>query len=261
MVTIKKSNSNYSKYYEGQTYLTQLKQFFLKKGAKSKMERLFKKYMIKPSSKKKAEGWSKKTQEKFIKCEQNSTPYVKLKIRKRGKRIKHRVTFLEKKHWLKKALLPFSKVVREKKMDRFLISFDKELENLSSGRSTVMIKRDEFHKLALAKAPFSWKRKKNKKISEKSTSALLLGRLVKRVEDIKSDNYLYRTLEKEQLKSRLRKNHHLRPITPLKFRLNFLKSCSERVSPRIKRLAAIKRQIQDKEAAKLAKKSTINGNK
>jgi hypothetical protein len=40
-------------------------------------------------------------------------------------------------------------------MDRFLISFDKELENLSSGRSTVIIKRDEFHKLALAKAPFS----------------------------------------------------------------------------------------------------------
>lgn len=159
---LKQPVNSYSRYYAGHKYLTELKQFFLKKGGKSKMESLFKEYMINPIAKK-TKGWSQKTQEKFIKCEQNSTPYVKLRIRKRGKRIKYRVTYLEKKRWLKKALLPFSKVVREKKMDRFLVSFDKELENLSSGRSSVMVKRDEFHKLALAKAPYSWKRKKVKK--------------------------------------------------------------------------------------------------
>jgi hypothetical protein len=40
-------------------------------------------------------------------------------------------------------------------MNSFLISFDKEIENLSAGRSQVMVKRDEIHQLAFAKAPYS----------------------------------------------------------------------------------------------------------
>ena len=149
----------HSKYYGKNVYLNNLKQFFIKQGKKSALENLFKEYMINPPIKK-VVGWNKKTYSKLLKCEQNSTPYVKLSLRKRGKRIKYKITYLEKKRQLKKAILPFAKLVKERKMNSFLISFDKEIENLSNGKSSVMLKRDETHQLAFAKAPYSWKKKR-----------------------------------------------------------------------------------------------------
>ena len=171
-MVIKKSYWH-SKYYGKNLYLNTLKQFFIKQGKKSILESKFKEYMINPSIKKTL-GWNKKTESKFIKCEQNSTPYVKLLLRKRGKRVKYKVTYLQQESRLKKAVLPFSKLVKERKMNSFLISFDKEIENLSAGRSQVMVKRDELHQLAFSKAPYSWKKKRKQVKAKKKIKNFLL---------------------------------------------------------------------------------------
>ena len=167
----------YSKYYGNNLYLNNLKQFFLKQGKKSTLEHLFKEYMINPPIKK-LNNWNKKTNLKFIRCEQNSTPYIKLAMRKRGKRVKYRITYLEKNRQLKKAILPFAKLVKERKINSFIFSFDKEIENLSSGKSNIMNKRDEMHQLAFAKAPYLWK-KKRKQVKIKRKNKLLIRSNIK----------------------------------------------------------------------------------
>jgi len=167
----------YSKYYGNNLYLNNLKQFFIKQGKKSTLENLFKEYMINPPIKK-INNWNKKASLKFIKCEQNSTPYVKLAIRKRGKRVKYKITYLEKHRQLKKAILPFARVVKERKINSFLLSFDKEIENLSSGKSNIMVKRDEMHQLAFAKAPYLWK-KKRKQVKIKRKNKIVLRSIIK----------------------------------------------------------------------------------
>jgi ribosomal protein S7 len=176
----------YSKYYGNNAYLNNLKQFFIKQGKKSTLENLFKEYMINPPIKK-INNWNKKTSLKFIKCEQNSTPYVKLAMRKRGKRVKYKITYLEKHRQLKKAILPFAKIVKERKINSFLLSFDKEIENLSSGKSNIMVKRDEIHQLGFAKAPYLWK-KKRKQVKIKRKSKMLLRSTIRNVSDSSYDN-------------------------------------------------------------------------
>lgn len=86
----------------------------------------------------------------------NSVPHVKLRTRRKGKRVLYKVNFLEKEESLQKGLLAFSKNLKENKGVNFLNSLEKELENLSLGKSALITKRDEIHRLALENAPFSW---------------------------------------------------------------------------------------------------------
>ena len=74
-MVIKKSYWH-SKYYGKNLYLNTLKQFFIKQGKKSILESKFKEYMINPSIKKTL-GWNKKTESKFIKCENKNVSKLK----------------------------------------------------------------------------------------------------------------------------------------------------------------------------------------
>jgi ribosomal protein S7 len=131
-------------------YLQKMKQFFVKKGKKSIVEKLFRTFLFKNSINKKSD-----INKMLIDASMNSMPYIKLKTRRRGKKMLYKVNYLEKEDSLRKGLLAFSKNLNENKNINFLNSFEKELENLSIGKSVIMSKRDEIHRLALENAPYS----------------------------------------------------------------------------------------------------------
>ncbi len=149
----------HSRYYTQNQYFSRLQNHFIKKGKKATMEKVFRDSFLMPANRKES-FWAVKMHEKFKQCENNATYNIRLKTQKRGRRVKYRITYLEKTRWLKKALLPLALIIKSRKSARFMDVFQKEVDLLSEGRSDVKIKRDEYHKLALAKTPYSWRRKR-----------------------------------------------------------------------------------------------------
>lgn len=132
-------------------YFQKMRQFFVRKGKKSTLESIFKAYLIQ-------RGMSKKNDLPLLLSNAffNSVPYIKLKTRRRGKRIRYKVGFLEKDKGMNQALLSFSKNMSDNKHKGgyFAKNFEKELENLSSKKSPIMLKRNELHRMALKYAPY-----------------------------------------------------------------------------------------------------------
>jgi ribosomal protein S7 len=137
-------------------YLQKMKQFFLRQGKKNVMEKLFKEYLLNRAQTKK-DDLNKILLDSFM----NSVPHVKLKTRRKGKKVMYKVGFVEKEDGMRKALLSFSKNLNENRSVKFANSLEKELENLSSGKSSIMAKRNEIHRIALENAPYSWTIKSN----------------------------------------------------------------------------------------------------
>lgn len=137
-------------------YLQKMKQFFLRQGKKNVMEKLFKEYLINRAQVKK-DDLNKTLLDAFM----NSVPYVKLKTRRKGKKVLYKVGFVEKDDGMRKALLAFSTSWSKNKGTKFSMSLEKELENLSLGKSEIMAKRNEIHRLALENTPYSWTLKGN----------------------------------------------------------------------------------------------------
>ena len=131
-------------------YLQKMKQFFIRKGKKSVMEKSFRTFLVNKIILKK-ENLNTYIQNAVM----NSLPYVKLKMRRRGKRFLYKVNYLEKNESVRKGLLAFSKNLNEHKNINFLTSLTKELDTLSQGKNVITNKRDELHKLALENAPYS----------------------------------------------------------------------------------------------------------
>jgi len=146
------------------TYFHNLKQYFLSGGKKETMEKLFHKMLLKRASENKIPMVSL-----LNNCILNSTPYVQLKTRKRGKRVIYKVNFMEHSRGEKKSLSSLSQVLRKQKSGNFSTKLNSEIESLAFGKSSIMAKRDELHRLALQNTPYSWtfsskKRKKSSKI-------------------------------------------------------------------------------------------------
>ncbi len=135
-----------------------MQNFFIKKGKKGRTEALWRTFLYNKACSK-----TKQTSAALIKQTlYNSIPFVKLKIRKKGKRIRYKVNFLEKENGEKKALLAISKTVNADKQDSVLLSLDKELQAIALKKSPTVAKRDELHKIALKSGPYSWRNPKRK---------------------------------------------------------------------------------------------------
>ncbi len=160
------------RYYTQKQYFSRLQKHFIKRGKKSTVEKLFRDAFLMPA-KRKGNFWAIKMHEKFKRCEVNATYNIRLKIQKRGRRVKYRVTYLEKTRWLKKALLPLALTIKTRKSARFMDSFQKEVDLLSEGRSDIKVKRDDYHKLALSKTPYSWRRNRKKNKIQRSKKSKL----------------------------------------------------------------------------------------
>lgn len=127
-----------------------MQQFFIKKGKKVKIENQFYKYIKTRSVLNKTN-----TEDLLVNSMSNITNFVFLKNRRRGKRVKYKVTYLEENRGNKRAILSFSKLFKNqhKKGVGFVNLLDKELISLNSEKNTLLTKRDELHKLALENAP------------------------------------------------------------------------------------------------------------
>lgn len=130
-------------------YFQKMRQFFVRKGKKNVLENVFKNYLITRAAIKPTNFTTL-----LGNAYANSVSYVKLKTRRRGKRIKYKVGFLEKKDGMRKALLAFSKNMNVNKGNKFSNIFEKELDNLSSGKSTIMSQRNTLHEIALKNVPY-----------------------------------------------------------------------------------------------------------
>jgi len=140
-------------------YFQEMKQFFIKQGKKETIENYFRKFLFF-----RAKGNKTNFYDVLTKAVLNSTPFVKLKSKKRRKFTIHKVHPIEQTWARRKALGAFAKVVKNQKVKNFGLSLDKEFELLYSGKSIVQAKRDEYHRTALKAAPFKWR----KPVSSKS---------------------------------------------------------------------------------------------
>jgi len=129
-------------------YLQKMKQFFVRKGKKNVIEKAFRTFLINRALTNK-DNLNHILRESIL----NSVPYVKLRSRRKGTRVNYKIGFLEKEDAMQKGLLAFSKKLHDSKSGNFLHSLEQELISLSSGKSSIMAKRDEIHIAALENAP------------------------------------------------------------------------------------------------------------
>lgn len=127
-----------------------MQQFFIKKGKKVKIENQFYNYIKNRSRLNKIN-----TEDLLTNSMSNITSFIYLKNRRRGKRIKYKVTYLEENRGNNRAILAFSKLFKDqhKKGVGFSNLLEKELISLNTEKNALLTKRDELHKLALENAP------------------------------------------------------------------------------------------------------------
>lgn len=145
-------------------YFNEIKQHFLKQGKKSRMEKLFKIFLLKRAKNAK-QNFSNTVQ----KCMINATPYIRLKMRRRGKRTKYKIAILNKIKREKKSLAVIKQSIGKPSSQNFLEVFEKEFEKLAIGNSIGTQKRNELHRLAFKIVP---KRKLKKKVIKLVTKKL-----------------------------------------------------------------------------------------
>lgn len=129
-----------------------MKQFFIKNGKKNIIETQFTKFFKEKSLSGKSDVTSL-----IDKSLNNATTFVFLKTRRRGKRVKYKISYLEKAKGEKKALLMFSKLLKEKRShaENYVSRLNKGLVALSSDKNALITKRDEAHKIAFENIPAS----------------------------------------------------------------------------------------------------------
>lgn len=135
------------------TVIQNMKQFFIKNGKKNVVETQFTKFFKQKSLLGKNDSTTL-----INKSLTNATTYVFLKSRRRGKRTKYKVSYLEKYKGEKKALLMFSKLLKESRSNNepYITRLDKGLVVLSSDKNALISKRDELHKIAFENIPSNW---------------------------------------------------------------------------------------------------------
>lgn len=132
-------------------YLQKMKQFCIRRGKKNVVENLFSTFLMRRATSNK-ENINNLLLETML----NSVPYIKLRSRRKGTRVLHKIGFLEKEDSMRKGLLAFTKKVSAVNSGNFLRALDQELISLSTGKNSIMASRDELHKTALENMPFSW---------------------------------------------------------------------------------------------------------
>ena len=126
--------------------------YFIKKGKRSLIENKVRTFLIDKKRLKKRKSLILKEAEKSL---NNVTPYVRLLVRKRGKRSIYKIGYLEKRRSNKKAYLTIAKGLREVKKEYFLTALQKEITASVSKKGSLVIKRNEVHKTAKRFAPYS----------------------------------------------------------------------------------------------------------
>lgn len=134
-------------------YYNKISHFFIRKGNKAGMEKIFKNLLFLRV---------KNNKQAIIpllqNCFYNSMYFIRLKVktRRRKKRILYRITYLEEKEYEKRGLISFGKNTNNiaKKSQPFALTLDQEIEALATNKlHPVRVLRDNVHKLAFKFTP------------------------------------------------------------------------------------------------------------
>jgi len=141
--------------YPNETYLFfhDIQNHFIKKGKRETLEKYFRKKLLTRSKLKKPSMYNLLSNAVL-----STTPFIRLKAKKRRKYTLYKVHAATKEWSRRKAVGSFAKSVKEQKTKDLFGSVEKELILLKTGKSTVQQKRDEYHKLALKVTPYRWKK-------------------------------------------------------------------------------------------------------
>jgi hypothetical protein len=143
----------------GINYYNKINRFFIRKGNKAIMEKLFRNVLL-------LQAVNNNNKVSIIQslenCYYNSMYFIKLKekTKKGSKYVTYKVTYLEKDKYEKQGLISFSKNINkiEKKGKPFVSILTEEIESLGNPNNKthpVRLLRDNKHKLALKFAPSS----------------------------------------------------------------------------------------------------------
>ena len=134
-------------------YYNKISHFFIRKGNKAGMEKIFKNLLfLRVKSNKQA------IVPLLQNCFYNSMYFIRLKVktRRRKKRVIYRITYLEEKEYEKRGLISFGKNTNNiaKKTQPFALTLDHEIESLATNKlHPVRVLRDNVHKLAFKFTP------------------------------------------------------------------------------------------------------------
>jgi hypothetical protein len=168
-------------------YLKEVTNFFIKKGNKARIEKFVYNFLIYKAKMKRINLHTI-----IRKCNLKTTPYLQIKTRKRGKRIKYRINYLETADGYKKSVYILGKSIGttlKTSPRHFSTVFERELDSWSLGKHPLRKKYLAVHILARKNAPFRWflpSRKKNynknsnKKLTPLIKKCLKVHRLTKK---------------------------------------------------------------------------------
>jgi ribosomal protein S7 len=132
-------------------YMQRMQLFFLKRGKKASLETLLRNWLVNRAQQGKTSVYSL-----LHNCILYGTPFISLKTRRRGKRVFYKVGYMERSRGERKSLGALRQSIKEQDYQRFTDALEKEIELLASGKSRIVEKRDELHRLALEASPSGW---------------------------------------------------------------------------------------------------------
>lgn len=151
MGSIPATRNTYKMDFNSVEYLQRLQLFFLKKGKKSLLETQLRRWMLNRALQEKSSLNSLLQQ-----CILHGTPFVNLKTRRRGKRVFYKVGYMDRYNGERKSLGVLRNTLKGQIHVSFIQALEKEIETLAAGKSPIVEKRDEMHRLALEAAPSGW---------------------------------------------------------------------------------------------------------
>ena len=135
-------------------FFQNMKNHFIKRGKKETIENYFRSSLRNRALSKKVNFYGLLSNAML-----SSTPFVRLKEKKRRRYTKYKIYPGVMEWSRRKALSSFSQTLKGSDSGRNLFAnLEKELLLLKAGTSTIQAKRDEYHKLALRSAPYRWRK-------------------------------------------------------------------------------------------------------
>lgn len=141
--------------HSNETYLffQQVQNHFIKRGKRETLENYFRDRLEERAQSKKKNMYSLLANGML-----SSTPFIRLKSKKRRKYTIYKVHFAEREWSRRKGVGSFAKAIKEQKSKDLFSAIEKELTLLQTGKSSVLVKRDDYHKLALKVTPYRWRK-------------------------------------------------------------------------------------------------------
>lgn len=133
-------------------YYNKMQYFFIFKGKKNRIERLFKEMLLF-----RAKNNKESLKSELNVCWYNSIPYIRLKTKKNRKRVLHKITLLDRTWAEKQPLKVFSNQIRSKTSQNFQVKLETQIEALAKERNhPIRLNIENLHRLGKKDAPSKW---------------------------------------------------------------------------------------------------------